>query len=283
MSEESEQIEKNLIVVSDTHCGSRLGLCPPEPIPLDDGGEYHASELQRRVWQWWCDFWDEWVPQVTKGQPYGVVVNGDLVDGKPFAAMTPISDNPSDQATIAERVFEPIFENPLVSHHYIIRGTEAHVGKSAHQEEMAAKNLGAIPNELGQYARYELWIRVGKGLCHIMHHIGTTASSNYESTAPHAEMIAEFVEASRWREEPPNFVIRSHRHRLIMTVIPAEIGDAISIVTPGWQLKTPHAWRIAGARLAPPQFGGILIRQGDEDIFTRHKVWALSRSKVEVM
>jgi len=53
------------------------------------------------------------------------------------------------------------------------------------------------------------------------------------------------------------------------------------MVTPGWQAKTPFSYRIAGARLAPPQFGGLLIRQGDEEPFYREQVWHLSRSKEE--
>jgi len=46
----------NLIVVSDIHCGCKLGLCPPGDIPLDEGF-YRASVLQQKVWGWWTEFW----------------------------------------------------------------------------------------------------------------------------------------------------------------------------------------------------------------------------------
>jgi hypothetical protein len=34
----SSRIE-DVVVVSDTHCGCRLGLCSPDGMPIDDGGE----------------------------------------------------------------------------------------------------------------------------------------------------------------------------------------------------------------------------------------------------
>jgi hypothetical protein len=53
----------------------------------------------------------------------------------------------------------------------------------------------------------------------------------------------------------------------------------MAIVTPGWQAKTPFAWKIPGARLSQPQFGGVLIRKGDEELHSRAKVWRLERSR----
>ena len=92
----------NLIIVSDTHCGCKLGLCPPYPMPLDDGGTYTISKVQRKLWAWWQEFWDDWVPRVTKGEPYAVVTNGDTLDGVHHGSTTQISHNLGDQANIAE-------------------------------------------------------------------------------------------------------------------------------------------------------------------------------------
>ena len=35
------------------------------------------------------------------------------------------------------------------------------------------------------------------------------------------------------------------------------------------------------ARISEPQFGGVLIRQGDEEHYYRRKVWSLDRSPAE--
>ncbi len=258
----------------------RQGLCPPEPQPLDDGGTYKASKLQRRVWRWWREFWDEWVPRVTHGQPFSVVCNGDALDGAHHNVTTTISNNPVDQYEIACEVLMPVVAQ-CKGQYYHVRGTESHVGVSASNEERLAKSLGAIPNDEGQHARWELWIKVGVGLVHVAHHIGTTGSNHYESTAVHKELVEAFTEAGRWKKRPPDVVVRSHRHRCIETRMPAAAGYACSLVTAGWQLKTPFAYRIAGGRQALPQIGGSIVRQGDEELHTRHEVHTMARPRVE--
>jgi hypothetical protein len=45
--------------------------------------------------------------------------------------------------------------------------------------------------------------------------------------------------------------------------------------------KTPFAWKVPGARISEPQFGGIVIRQGDEEHYYRRKVWSVDRSATE--
>jgi hypothetical protein len=267
----------NLVVIADLHAGCRLGLCPSGPINLDDGGTYTPSRAQAVTWEWWNEFWNDWVPDVTRGEPFAVVVNGDAVDGRHHGAVTQISQNLSDQARIAKMILAPVRDR-AAGGFYMIRGTEAHVGPSAENEENLARELGAIPNEEGQYSRHEAWFRLrDKYLVHCAHHIGTTGSMHYESTAPMKELTEAYIESARWNNEPPDVVVRSHRHRVIEDRALTYKGFATVCVTPGWQLKTPFAYRIAGARQALPQIGGTLVRAGDEDCYTRHFVKTLAR------
>jgi len=93
------------------------------------------------------------------------------------------------------------------------------------------------------------------------------------------ELVEEYAEAARWGQKPPAVIVRSHRHRYIRTSISrSDDSEGIAIVTPGWQAKTPFAWKMAGARITTPQFGGILIRQGDEDLYVRPWVRTIGRS-----
>jgi hypothetical protein len=149
---------------------------------------------------------------------------------------------------------------------------------------MLAKRLGAKPNAQGQHARYDLWKRIGgKGgpLVHALHHIGTTSSAAHEASAVNAELSASYVEAARWNREPPDYIVRSHRHRSIAVDIDSAKGYAAAVVTPAWQGKTPYVWKLAGARLSEPQVGGICIRRGDEEHYYRRKVWSFDRSAEE--
>ena len=274
---------KNLIVVSDTHSGCRVGLIHPGGIGLDGGGRYMPSELQLKMWALWREFWDGWVPSVTRGEPFDVVHNGDALDGVHHRSTTQISHNLEDQQRIAEAVLAPVVAQCKASGgtYYHIRGTEAHVGQSGEYEERLARMLGAKPNDQGQYARFDLWKRVGSALVHLLHHIGTTSSAAHEASAVNAELTAEYVEAARWNREPPDYVVRSHRHRSIAVDLNSARGYAAGIVTPAWQLKTPYVWKVPGARISEPQLGGILIRQGDEEFFYRRKVWSMDRSPEE--
>ncbi len=280
-------VVRNLVVISDTHCGCRLGLYNPDnPIKLDDGGYYRPSEFQMKMWALWRTFWDEWVPTVTKGEAYDIVHNGDVIDGVHHGSTTQVSHNINDQKRIAIALLRPEVEKSwrMGGRYFHIRGTAAHVGQSSINEDEVAEALGAVPNGDGQYARYDLWKRVGTPdgpLVHLLHHIGTTSSAAHEASAVNAELTAEFVEAGRWGRMPPDFIVRSHRHRSIAVDINTGRGYAAAIVTPAWQGKTPFVWKVPGARLAEPQFGGVMIRQGDEEFYYRRQVWTLDRSPEE--
>ena len=279
-------VTRNLIVISDIHAGCRVGLCPPGPIQLDGGGLYLPSTFQQKMWIWWLEFWSEWVPSVTRGEPFDLCFNGDAIDGVHHRSTTQISQNMEDQQRIAEAALMPVVAQCKASGgiYYHIRGTEAHVGQSGEFEERLARNLGAKPNAEGQYARFDLWKRVGsdKGpLVHLLHHVGTTGSAAHEASAVNAELTAEYVEAARWGRQPPDFIVRSHRHRSIAVDLNSARGYAAAIVTPAWQGRTPFTWRIPGARISEPQVGGVLIREGAEEFYYRRWVKTFDRSPTE--
>jgi hypothetical protein len=253
-------------------------------MTLDGGGTYAPSAFQQKMYGWWREFWDTWVPQVTRGEPFDLVHNGDAIDGVHHHSTTQISHNIEDQLRIAEAVLAPEVERCRATGgtYYHIRGTEAHVGQSGEYEERLARTLGAKPNAQGQYARFDLWKRVGdRCLVHLLHHIGTTGSAAHEASAVNAELAAMYVEAARWGNEPPDFIVRSHRHRSIAVDLNSAKGYAAAIVTPAWQGKTPFTFKVPGARISEPQIGGIAIREGDEEHYYRRWVRSFSRSDEE--
>jgi len=272
----------NIVVVSDTHFGCQYALCPPR-ITLDGEGEYRPSPLQKKLWLLWRHFWDEFVPEATKGEDYILVHNGDIVDGFHHQASTLISINLADQHRIAMDVMTPLLKDPKMKGYYQIRGTEAHVGKSAQNEEKIAKELGAIGSG-GLASRYDLWVEIGDGgttkLIHFLHHVGSTGSQAYEATAVHKELVETYTECARWGQGIPDMIVRSHRHRYIKTEIATEGGMGSAVVTPCWQGKTPFVWKIPGARVSVPQFGGLVVRVAHGELFTRAMVRVPQRSPV---
>jgi len=269
------------IVVSDLHAGCRMGLYPPDSkLKFDEGATFNASEFQRKVWGWWDEFWKEWTPRVTRKEPYCVIVNGDIIDNAHHNSKTPLTNNLADQRKIAMAILSPI-RDLCDGRLYIVKGTTAHSGESGEDEEELASDLEAIPDENDQYARNELWIDLAGCLVHAVHTIGSTSSAAYEATAVHKELVEEYAEAAQFGERIPNVIVRSHRHRYIKTECPTKYGYGIAVTTPGWQAKTPFAFRLARGRTSSPQFGGILIRRGDEESYTRAWIKNLSRPRIE--
>ena len=270
------------IYVSDIHCGSKVGLIDVEHEILIDGGSYYTpSIIQQKMWVMWQRFWNDWVPKATDGKPYAVVLNGDSVEGSPYNSIENISSNPADQVKYAVNVLKPIKER-CNGHLYITRGTPAHVGISGYLEEMVGSGVGAIPNELGQFARFEIWMEIGKGLTHVTHHIGTTSATTYETTALTRELAELYTESGRWNLRPVDIAIRSHRHRYAKAELPSVNDQGCCITTPGWQAKTPFVHKIPGGRVSQPQFGGVMVRDNGEELYTRKKVWPLDRPNVIV-
>lgn len=270
----------NGVFISDTHSGCGLALLHPDGIKLDDGSLTKPSTFQLKLWDYWQTFWNEFVPEATRGEPFFVVHNGDALDGVHHKSTYQLTQNLTIQARIAKKILEPVVEASQ-GRYYHIRGTEAHVGKSAADEERLAEELNAIPNKEGQFARYDIWKWCGPKLIHALHHIGTTGSQAYEATAVHKELVESFTEAARWGERPPDLIVRSHRHRYLMTDIATSDGHCMAAVTGAWQGKTPFAWKIPGARLSPPQFGGLVVRYAHDEFFVRPKIWTMKRSLPE--
>lgn len=260
----------NIVVVSNTHVGSTLALC--QKHILDDGGTFLPSPLQKKLWLLWENFWD-WTYETLNGEPFILVHNGDVIDGVHHRTTALSTHN----LTIQNRLAVDILEQHVgkAERYYQIRGTEAHVGQSAQEEEAIAASLGSEQDqETGQYARWELWMSFGEELIHFAHHIGTTSSTAYESSAPMREMVAAFVEAGQWRQRPPTLLIRSHRHRYIEVKAP----NGRIVVTPAWQCRTPFVFKVD--RMRAPQFGGLIIRNGSEGVHIREKLYTIQQSPV---
>jgi len=270
----------NVVCISDTHIGCKLALMSPAGAVLDEGNTVLPSAFQLRMWEHWRYFWDEWVPMATHGEPFAVVHNGDAIDGVHHQGTTQWSQCLADQRTHAELILGPVVA-ACEGRYYHIRGTEAHVGKSATEEEQLAKSLGAVRSRDGHYARWDLWKTFGDHLLNFSHHIGTTSSAQAETTALTGELASAFTEAGQWGHRPPSVIVRSHRHRQSEIRLPASWGYATVLVTPAWQGKTPYVHRLKQGRTGTPQVGGSLIRIGDEELHTRHRVCDLGRSDPE--
>jgi len=267
----------DIISLSDLHCGDNFGLYPLDvPLKLDEGSGHQPGHSQSLLWGHYVDF-KEWAFARVGRRPFILVTNGDCLDGVHHGTVTQFTHNLKDQRKVAYAVLKPLVDRAAYYLH--IRGTEAHGGQSGQDEEDLAEDLGAVPDEhTGHHARWDLWLEVGGIMCHFKHHIGTTGSTAYQMTGLGKEIMESLAEAARLGKPIPRVIVRSHRHVPGIATRPSPVGDITCVVTPGWQIVSPFAWRIPGARQTLGEFGGIHIRVQDGEPAIKTWVRAVDRS-----
>lgn len=244
-----------IAVVSDVHCGSTLAICPPEGVRLDDGGRYTPSGPQVWLWQCWVEYWERVRALARKHRArLWVVYNGDLFEGSHHHTVQIISAHPEPQAYLADRIFGvPRSLEP--EHTFIVRGTEAHVGPSGATEEQFARWIKAERNQtLERWSWWQLRLEPHGVLIDCQHHGRMGFRPWTEANAVQLLAAQIFFEHARFGWRHPDIAIRSHYHRY---------GDSSHahpvrvVLTPGWQLKTAHAYRVATESIA--HVGGITL------------------------
>lgn len=233
-----------VVIVADTHINSTVGLAPPS-TNLDDGGTYRASKPQLAVWSAWRTFWqiirDK---KESTGAQVTAIANGDLNDFNVHDGAELISRSRADVIKMTIDVLEPMLA--VADRVFIVRGTEAHVGKKANLEEAVARDIGAVPFGKSRHSWYWLWAEFGGVTFDVAHHPQTTARRPWTkdaAAARHAAIIRnEYWERNR---TPPDVALRAHAHYF------ADSGQKrvkpLFVYCPPWQLTTSYGHRLGSA------------------------------------
>ncbi len=269
-----------MLVVSDLHCGSTIGLCPPEGIPLDDGGAYVPSDAQRWLWDRWEALLKRADAARKRGDRLHVVVNGDLIDGDHHGTLQLASRSISDQLDIAKASFEPVLALTPASV-VVVRGTETHVGKSGSAEESFARWLDGqgvrvIRDEAtGNFSHWHFRGEYGGVVIDATHH-GRVGGRPWTKLNGTASLAAEIVlEYAKRGETPPAIALRSHYHQYVDT------GDAYPtrvIQTPAFQLATAFVKKVAAESLA--DVGGVVLVIEDGHVEVQRVTFTPARTPV---
>lgn len=257
--------------MGDTHIGCKLGLCP-EQVTADFDVTVKQSPAQAVVWKWWREFFDEFVPWATGGDPYLLVHGGDIVDGIHHRATTQITHDEQAMCDIAVDVLTPEVERAAAF--AVLAGTPAHAGESWKYERNIAARLGAM-RDGKQPLFMEMNYALGDDVViNDMHHVATTGLHHTEPGGMHREMMEQMITAAKAHGRAPDVLLRHHRHRNIHLDGPLHDGRRWhSVAVPGWQLKGPYTWKV-GARNHLPHFGGVVVR-------IKHNPW--SANDVELL
>lgn len=254
---------RHLIVVSDLHCGSSVAILPPDFTNIE-GNAVKQNAIQRWYWQAWLEMCDEWLPAVTRGEPFALVLNGDLIDGLHHHTKEVVSLEIGDHIGIAIQILKPLSARAAAT--FVVEGTDCH---SQNAEHGIARELEAIgPDGLavadkgksGAWRRLDLTIA---GLrCIFQHHITTSGRTWTEATGLGTALMNERLEAAAAGEVPPSVLISAHRHRPGVY----QTSSGLSAVTGAWQALTRYARKVVpSARCWPSAIhlefdGGALPR-----------------------
>jgi hypothetical protein len=254
-----------IAVTSDQHCGSTVALCPPR-IELDDGGIYEASKAQQWLFGHWGAFWER-VSRLRDDYHADLytVFNGDLTEGYHHGTTQILTANPTAQAAVVDEVMRvPLALGP--DKMFFVRGTEAHVGKSAAYEERIALGLQKDGRNVigdadrGTASHWSLNMLVQERLLNFEHHgrMGQRPWTKPNIVANYAAEI--FYEYASRGDRHPDLAFRSHLHRYVDTY---DQHPVRVIQTPAWQLATAFTYRLSTPALA--DIGGIIaiVRDGE--------------------
>jgi hypothetical protein len=264
------KIMKNLIVLSDLHINSTVGL-GLKHLPLDDGGVYTSNKSQ----QWLLDMFYDFVGYAKRLDGDKIwVLNGDIIDVNTHSDYQLITKNKATVVRHAVSLLQLVVEP--ADKLFIVRGTEAHVGECAEYEEIIGKELGAIQGDNHNYTHWHLNLDVNGVIFDIAHHGKIGGGWNRASTLNNkaAQVIVESV---KYKETIPDVLVRSHNH----TFADTHDNFPVRVVsTPAWQLATNYAHRI-GVGIA--DIGGVIFRCDDRKYEMIKKIYRPERNKAVVV
>lgn len=241
---------KRIVVISDLHCGHRVGLTPPEHNQKCDLSADHIEKKGERMRAKLWRFFAEQIKSL--GKIDRLIVNGDAIDGKSErqGGRDVLFTDRVKQCEIAEDCIKFIGCKQI----FMTFGTLSHVGKDEDWESIVARNVGAEAIEAeGHYCINGVYISA-------KHKISSSQNcSNLDRVR-----IRNLLWADRKQQPRANIIIRSHVHRCSCLSEPG--SNCTALTTPALQ----GLGSIYGAREcdgAPVDFGFVSIDVNDSGSF----------------
>jgi hypothetical protein len=234
-----------IVVLSDIHAGSTVALMPPEFTTLE-GVVLTQNPIQKWLWECWQDA-QGWIDQTMDGDPFALVLNGDLTEGVHHGTKQVISPDTGDHVECALHLLRPLVRKATKT--YVIKGTECHTGNN---EIVIGKALKTAVNpETGLPAWDRLTIDAAGVRCVFRHHIGTSVRRGLAATQFSMQLVEEQVEAANNGEPIPRVLCCAHRHKFGAW----QDEHGIALVSPPWQGLSRFAHKVVSqARTKPGVF-----------------------------
>lgn len=247
-----------ILIVSDIHAGSTIGLLHPDGVQLDDGGWVYPGPHQLWMYGQYERMVDD-MRELSEGYPTHVVFLGDMTEGVHHNTHQIISP---DKGTHIQAAFDVLTDGVLTIPHktiHMVRGTPAHVDRAAGLEKsLAAKLNHDFPivrdPESNSFVYPVLQMELNGTLLDFKHH--GRMSGREHLRKGYSGHYAFDIWASYHMDgrRPPSVAFRAHNHRF-MDSGPDHRGVTRVVGTPCWQLSSEWVRRIAIE--TRPDLGGV--------------------------
>lgn len=256
---------KLIAVLADLHVGSTKAIIPPGFTTLE-GNEIKLNAMQHWLWDCWCRA-NAFLLGVTNGDPFALVLNGDLIEGNHHGTKEIWSVDVKDHVEAAHKLLGFISGNAEKT--FVVRGTECHTNN---QEVSLGQMLGAEKCKETGLAAFDRLTLDLNGIRHVFrHHIGTSVRRGLAGTQLSVNLAEEQVEAVNNREPIPRFVGFAHRHKFGIY----QDDNGIAVVSPPWQGLTRFGHKVVSQARTKPGIYILDYRNSDyeQNPVIKHQVY----------
>jgi hypothetical protein len=244
-------VARRLVVLfSDTHAGSRLGLLSPDTVlwEEDQNGQPAPWQPQPTAVQQWL--WGHYASDIAAvidlaaGDPVILVHNGDLTWGRKYASEL-VSTRDADQILIAIANLAPWFEHANVQTVRLVHGTDSHAFGEATSDALVCDALRVRwPERSVAEVRHALLLVDGVGI-DCAHH-GPGPGGRQWLTGNQARYYAKSLmnDDLLVGRTPPRVIVRSHFHTYVRETVRVHGAREVVtdvIVTPAYCGMTEYA------------------------------------------
>jgi hypothetical protein len=191
-----EKRMKNVVVISDLHCGSVVGLTPPKY----QTGDFLAE--QDALWEAYTDAIDRF--RENRGNIHILLVNGDCIDGKAsrWGATDLITSKIHTQISMAAECIDYAGADRIV----MTYGTPYHVGAEEDFEKYLADMVGAT-------IKSHAFLEIDGVNFSLKHKVGASTIPHGRSTPVKRERLWDMIwNVEKNQHSLSDVIIRSHVH-----------------------------------------------------------------------
>jgi hypothetical protein len=231
-----------LVVLSDSHAGFRLGLCPPNVV-LTDNYTPRLTASQEFLWDLYTKA-SAYIARFAAGSPITILHLGDPAHGTKYAQEL-VTTIPADQIRIGVANWRPLLELPGVERVRCATSTEAHSLGESSTDHLISDQLSILYPAIDTKVVHHGEITIDGFTIDYAHHgpgpgsriwLGGNVARYYLTSI----ILAHTLNGTR----PPDLVLRGHMHTPVDETVTKGRYRSRVIVCPALCMPGRHAIQV---------------------------------------